>query len=440
MGKEKNSTKKLSFFSIFLLGINGIIGSGTFLLPQEIYQKAGILWGLLTILAAGIATTLIALCYADLAGRFSESGGAWLYSYHAHGKFVGFEVGFFMWFAGIVSISAEIAAILRVFKNIFPQLHNSMVSMLFGIIIIGLLGMINLFGMKSVNLINKLSSSAKLIAIIVFVLIGMFFLKSTNFTPLVSEKISQSGGLFKDISSTYSIVFYMFTGFSFLTIAARQMNNPQKDLPKALIAVMLTVTTIYLFVQAVAIGVLGPELSQSTIPVAYAMKKMVGEWGYYFIIAGSTVSIFGVAFTSSFEVPMIASSLADEHQLLPAIFAKTNKHDAPYISIIVSIVFSAILYTSGSFVFLATCMVCANLVQYVPTILAVMKFKKHNLYPSKGFQLKGGYTVPVLALISSLYLLVGFNLKVILVAVAVFVLGVIIYFINDKEQQKLVKK
>lgn len=430
-----NSAKKLSFFSIFLLGINGIVGSGTFLLPQKIYSDAGVLWGIVCILIAGISTTLIALCYADLAGRFSESGGAWIYSYNAYGKFAGFEVGFFMWFAGVVSISAEIAALLRIFKNIIPGLDNKLYSLAFGIGIILILGIINLFGVSSVKLVSNMSSGLKLAAIAFFIIVSAFFLKTINFQPMVPTDMESSSGLFKGMTSTYSVVFYMFTGFSFLPIAARKMNNPQKNLPKALVAIMISVTIIYAAVQIMAVGVLGPELANTTIPVATAMKKMVGDWGYYLIIAGSTISIFGIAFSSSFEVPMIASSLATEHKLLPAFFGKTNKHDAPYISIIITVIVSIILYSSGSYIFLASCMVCANLVQYVPTILASIKFKKDGKFPSQGFKLKGGYLIPILALISALYLLVSFNYKVILVAVAVFLIALIIYFIDKKKMK-----
>ena len=75
-GGAASNVAKLSFVSVFLLGINGIVGSGTFLLPQEIYKDAGFLLGMGVILFAGLATTLIAFCYADMAGKFSEGGGA----------------------------------------------------------------------------------------------------------------------------------------------------------------------------------------------------------------------------------------------------------------------------------------------------------------------------------------------------------------------------
>ncbi len=69
--------RKLSFMSIYFLGINGVIGSGAFLLPQEIYKDMN-LAGVLVMLFAAVTVSLIALCYADLASRFSNSGAAWI--------------------------------------------------------------------------------------------------------------------------------------------------------------------------------------------------------------------------------------------------------------------------------------------------------------------------------------------------------------------------
>lgn len=87
--------RKLSFMSIYFLGINGVIGSGAFLLPQEIYKDMN-LAGVLVMLFAAVTVSLIALCYADLASRFSNSGAAWIYSYNAFGRFWGVNTDFKM--------------------------------------------------------------------------------------------------------------------------------------------------------------------------------------------------------------------------------------------------------------------------------------------------------------------------------------------------------
>lgn len=82
MKQNSSVPKKLLFISIYFLGINGVIGSGTFLLPSVIYRYMN-LTAVLILLCTALTVSMIALCYADLSSRFKESGAAWLYSYNA---------------------------------------------------------------------------------------------------------------------------------------------------------------------------------------------------------------------------------------------------------------------------------------------------------------------------------------------------------------------
>lgn len=126
--EEENTTatvnpKKLTFISIYFLGINGIIGSGAFLLPQAIYKDMALM-SVFVLICAAVTVSMIALCYADLSSRFSGSGAAWLYSYNAFGRFTGFQVGLFSWFLGSCTVSAEVVALLRTLKNLSPAFQK----------------------------------------------------------------------------------------------------------------------------------------------------------------------------------------------------------------------------------------------------------------------------------------------------------------------------
>lgn len=427
--KNKN---KLSFISIYFLGINAIVGSGAFLLPQEIYKDMGVM-SIAVLLCAAITVSMIALCYADLSSRFSGSGAAWLYSYNAFGKFTGFQIGLFSWFLGCLTLSAEAIALLRTLKNIFPIMGSETVKILFPASLIIILAVINMFGTSLVKLINSISSAFKVFIILFFIVLGAFFIKSTNFSPIVPSTVTDTHSFVSHFGSAFSVVFYMFSGFSFIPVAAAQMKNPEKNIPKALIYVMISVTVLYTLVQTVVIGILGKNIVNYDIPIAEAMKIGVGEWAYAIIIMGMLISIFGVAFAVSFSTPALASSLAEEHNLLPPSIGKKNKYGAPFVAVIMTSIIS-IAMTQFSYIFLVSCIVLVSFIQYVPSILAVIKFKKNNQFPTNGFSLKGGYTVPVLALGISMYLLTNFNLHVVLVMVLVFVLGVIVYFTKIKEK------
>lgn len=371
--------------SIYFLGINGIIGSGAFLLPQTIYKDMNLMSVFVTICAA-LTVSMVALCYADLSSRFTGSGAAWLYSYHAFGRFTGYELGIYTWFLGCCTYAAEIVALLTILKTLSPVFSNHVVYYGIAIGIIVLFTIINLFGRTIVKLVDNLSSAAKMITILIFIIIGAFFIHKMNFTPVIPKAATLGvGPYFKHFGAAFSVVFYMFTGFSF-------------------------------------------------IPIAVAFQKAVGDWGYVLVIAGMLISVIGVAFAGSFNTPSLIASLANEHAMLPKWIGKKNKHDAAWVAILLSAIITMILITQ-SYLFLVSCIVLASFIQYVPSILAVIKFKHTNEFPNNGFKLPFSYVIPAFALIISCYMVTNFTWKTILVGVVVGVLAAVAYFFIEKDEK-----
>lgn len=371
--------------SIYFLGINGVIGSGAFLLPQTIYKDMNLMSVFVTICAA-LTVSMVALCYADLSSRFTGSGAAWLYSYHAFGRFTGYELGIYTWFLWCCTYAAEIVALLTILKTLSPVFSNHAVYYGIAIGIIVLFTIINLFGRTIVKLVDNLSSAAKMITILIFIIIGAFFIHKMNFTPVIPKAATLGvGPYFKHFGAAFSVVFYMFTGFSF-------------------------------------------------IPIAVAFQKAVGDWDYVLVIAGMLISVIGVAFAGSFNTPSLIASLANEHAMLPKWIGKKNKHDAAWVAILLSAIITMILITQ-SYLFLVSCIVLASFIQYVPSILAVIKFKHTNEFPNNGFKLPFGYVIPALALIISCYMVTNFTWKTILVGVVVGVLAAVAYFFIEKDEK-----
>ena len=211
------------------------------------------------------------------------------------------------------------------------------------------------------------------------------------------------------------------------------MKDPAKNIPRALIAVMISVTILYTLMLLIAIGILGHKMSWYTIPIANAFKAAVGEWGYIVIIVGVLLSIFGVAFTCSFNTPALIASLSLEHHLLPDWVGKKNKFDAPWVGIILTAAVTLLLITQ-SYLFLVGCIVLASFVQYVPSIFAVIKFKHTDQYPNHGFKLPGGDTIPILALLVACYLVFNFTWETMLLSIVVAAVTAILYFFLGKKR------
>ena len=430
MKQNSSVPKKLSFISIYFLEINDVIGSGTFLLPSVIYRYMN-LTAVLILLCTALTVSMIALCYADLSSRFKGSGAAWLYSYNAFGRFTGYELGIFTWFLGCCTLAAKIVALLTTLKSFLPVFDNHVVYYGTAMGLIILFAIINFFGWDLVKAVNNISAAAKILTLIVFIIVGVFFIHKANFSPVIpAAAMTGAGPFLKHFGAAFTPIFYLFTGFSFLPIAAKQMNNPEKNIPRVLIAVMISVTILDALMMIVAIGIAGSRLGGYPTPLASVFGDAIGKWGYTVIIVGMLISIFGVAFSASFNAPSLVASLANEHGMLPKVIGKKNKHDAPWVGIILTAAFA-----TQSYLFLVSCTVLASFVQYVPSILAVIKFKHTNEFPNHGFKLPGKYIIPALALVVSCYMVTNFTAKTLLVGTVVTVFAAAAYFFIDKDEE-----
>lgn len=419
--------KKISPFSAFLLGVDGMVGSAIFLLPGSLYSKAGnSLIGIL--LVSGVSALLLALCYAALSSETKQNGAAWLYAYKEFGRFAGFEVGFFTWFQGVITITTEIAAFLTSLKLFIPQLSDKLVYDISGIAIVLVIAIIGLMGDRVSSIADNIATFLKIGVLLIFVLAGIWFIHRINF-------VSNAHYSFHSVNNAFSNAFYMFTGFAFLPVAAAQMRNPRKNLPRELLAVIISVTLLYIATVVVAIGTVGPSIAHSSLPLAIAFAKHFGNLGKIIITVGTVGSVLGVAISLSYSTPYVASSLANEHQLLPQFFGKKSKSGAPYVAIIITAGLCALLILSGGYLFLVPCTIIISLVQYFSTSLVMFvkqwrRQRHQEQLPQGAFNLRGGILVPVLSLLVCVYILVNLKLKVILFGVIALICGVALYFID----------
>lgn len=432
LGNTSGSTvKKLGFYSVFFLGINSIIGSGIFLLPNKAYSDVGTASILVILLNTLLALTL-ALCFAESASRFSRNGSAFVYAKEAFGNFVGFEVGIFTWFIGIASFSAEVQGLLTALASLYPSFNDPFINKISVIIICIFLGLLNYSGVKFSKILNNVITVSKLIPLFFFVILGVFFIKGSEFTPILPKMMDGlSTGMFGAATLT---IFYAFTGFDLMAVASEDMDNPKKNLPKAIISAIAFCSIFYLLIMMVSIGTLGDKLGSTSVPIAAATAAMIGNAGFMFITIGSLVSISGITIALSFIAPHSAQALA-ENGYLPAIFKEKSRFDTPGYAIALTTLIVIALATYGNFIFLAGLTVVARLVEYIPTALSVIILRRKADAPPANYQIPFGYLIPGFALVVALWLLFQASTEKLLFGAGGLVLGMIFYriFLANKK-------
>jgi len=391
------SRNKLGFWSIVLLGINGVIGSGIFLLPGKAMDLMGP-GSIFVYLFVALVVMTIALCFAECAGRFSRDGAAYVYAREAFGNFVGFEVGIMSWAIRIIAWAAMAVGFATALSAVWPAaLHGPNKAIIVVTILVGL-SILNLLGVKPVKLVNNLVTAGKLLPLVIFILIGLFFMQGSRFVPMFPKGISADG-----FGTTGLLIFYAFTGFEALAVAAEDMEEPRKNLPLALMVVMGFCGIVYIAVQAIAVGTLGPALAKSAAPVADAASIFMGSGGKWLVTLGTLVSIGGINVAASFGAPRTGVALAQDH-IVPQKLAELNRFGVPYGSILLTVLIAIPVALSGSFVQLAAISMVSRFAQYLPTCLAVLVLRRRKDLP-QGFRIPFGPVIPVAATLICVWLL-----------------------------------
>ena len=396
MGTDKKD--KFGLWSIVLLGINGIIGTGIFLLPNRAYALMGPS-SLLILLFDAFLAGCLALCFAEVAGFFSRNGGPYLYAKAAFGDFVGYEVGVLKLVVTIIAWAAMAVGFATALGAAFPFFAGDTMKNLIAAVLIGGLTIMNIAGVKISKILNNIMTISKLVPLCVFIAVGLFFVNGSNFTPFVPTHMAD--GAFANAAIT---MFFAYTGFEAIAVAAEDFKDPKKDLPRGIILTMIIVTIIYMLVVGISIGILGPDLAVDKAPIQTAFGRAVGPVGAYFILIGTLFSMGGINLAESFIAPRACTSLAEDG-MLPAFLNRRTSWGTPWASSVVVAILSILLAWSGSFTTLAAISAVSRFTQYLPTVLSVIVFRRKWKDRERTYKIPGGIFVPVVAFLTSLWML-----------------------------------
>ena len=423
------NNKKWNLTTVVLYGINCVIGSGIFLLPGSAYKILGP-GSLFAYLFVFVLVMSINLCFAECGSMFEKSGGPYLYARKAFGEFFGYEVGVMKWIVSIIAWATMAVGFTTALTALCPGLSDPFAQKMVAMGIILVLSLINLLGVNIMAYLNNISTIGKLIPMAIFVVGGLFFIRRGNFSPIFPQALTANS-----ISTAVITVFYAFTGFENVGVAAGDMDNPTKNVPKALILSMSIVSLIYFLVQFNCIGILGADLGGSGTPVAQAMEVFLGGKGGLLVTLGTLVSIGGLNIAGSFNTPRCAQALA-EGGLLPAAMGKCNKYNVPYISVIITGILSLLLTLTGSFAQLAAISVISRFSQYIPTCLAVIVLRKKHPEMKAGYRVPFGWVIPSIAVIASVWLLINSDVSKLIAGLGAMLVVAPLYFVMKKVTPK----
>lgn len=411
--------RAVSRWQIVGLSINDVIGSGVFLLPAAAAALLGpaSLWA---VLLAGLAVSLLVLCYAQAASYFDAPGAGYLYAREAFGSLAGFEVGWMLLLTRVATAAALANGLAEAVTHFWPAADVGWPRIAIVAGSLGLLSAINVVGVRAAAHTGVLLAVGKLLPLALFVAIGAFHVDASLASPAGAPMSMRTLG------EAALLLLFAYAGFENLPAAAGEYRNPRRDVPFALLTMIATVTLIYVSVQWVALGTL-PGLAQSTTPLAEAAARFSGEALALLMTVGAAISILGTSSNTVMMAPRYLLALAEDGYGPRALARIHPRLRTPVVAVLVIGVISLLLALSGTFVQLALLSVVSRLCTYVGTAASVLVLRHRHGDREGALRLPGGPAIPVAAIVLSLGLLASASAANLAAGGVALVLGAVIH-------------
>ena len=422
MTTDEGLKREVGTWGLSLNIINVVIGSGIFVLPAIVSESLGPA-GIFAYIICAVLISLVMLCFAELGSKITVTGGAYKYIETAFGKYAGFlTTNLFIFGASLMAAAAVANAMADTLSYLFPIFLNQAFRVCFFMLMFGGLAIINVVGVKQGITLVKITTIAKLIPILILIVFGVSSVVPANLVIHHLPAISEFGKI-------SVILIFAFQGAENSLSIGGEVKDPQRSFPRAIFFSFAIILAVYLAVQIISQGVLGDSFSNfKQAPLAEVARRVVGPFGVTLLTVGAAVSMFGYLSSDSMNMPRVLFRSALDNIIPIKPLARVhNKFHTPYLSVISFTTLGCFFAIVGEFKQLAILASSSVLLIYLGVALATIKLRSK---PATGHQFKiyGGYTIPILAIITIIWFLssLGLNEKI---GIAVYIIILtVIYF------------
>jgi APA family basic amino acid/polyamine antiporter len=469
--------KSLNLFDTTLLVAGSMIGSGIFIVSSDIARSVGSAgWLLIVWILSGVITLLAALSYGELAGMMPQAGGQFVYIKKAFGNLTAFVYGWTVFLVIQTGVIAAVAVAFAKFTGVFiPFFEEGNVMLQIGMIkitsaqllaitIIAILTFINTRGIENGKAIQRIFTSAKLLALFALIIVGIYYgfhtdVFSNNMihawdakqlitkTDLTTHEFLPLSGMALASAIGVAMIGSLFSSDAWnnVTFIAGEVEKPQRNIPLGLFLGVSIVTIIYVLANVAYLCLLpldGSADSDSVIGqgIMFAQKDRVGtaalfvvfgDVAKYLMAALIMVSTFGCNNGLILAGSRLFQSMAKEGLFFKKA-TKLNKYNVPQNALILQGIWASALCLSGSYGDLLDYATFSSLLFYIITIVGLFVLRKKMPVAHRPYKAFGYPFVPALYIVLTslvcLDLLVykTFNTGMGLVIIAI---GVPVYFL-----------
>ncbi|MFE7663709.1 MULTISPECIES: basic amino acid/polyamine antiporter [Streptomyces] len=433
---------KLTMMTLTAMVVGSMVGAGVFSLPRRFAQETGVAGALIAWLIAGTGMLMLALVFQFLAVRRPElDAGVYAYAKAGFGEYLGFFSAFGYWASACVGNVTYWVLIMSTIGAIAPALGDGDTVLAVILSSAGLWAFFFLIrrGVKEAAAVNRIVTVAKVVPIVVFVILALFFFKPHVFAENFGGA-DYAGPLFHQVRETMLATVFVFLGVEGANVYSRHAKR-RADVGRATVLGFLSVFAVFASVTVVSYGILPMgEIAELRQPsMAGVLEAAVGTWGKVFVSAGLIVSVLGAYLAWSLmaaEVLFVAAKDKD----MPRFLARSSAGDVPVPALMMTTLLSQVvlvitLFSGDAFNFALD---LTSALSLIPFLLAAAFALKISL-PLAGAARESGRTtgqliIAALATVYTAFLLYAAGLSYFLMSFILYAPATFLFVQARREQ------
>ncbi|MFE2295897.1 basic amino acid/polyamine antiporter [Streptomyces sp. NPDC059452] len=434
---------KLTLLTLTAMVVGSMVGAGVFSLPRRFAQETGVAGALIAWAVAGTGMLMLAFVFQTLAVRRPDlDAGVYAYAKAGFGEYLGFFSAFGYWASACVGNVTYWVLIMSTVGAVAPVLGNGDTVTAVVVSSVGLWGFFLLIrrGVKEAAAINRIVTVAKIVPIVFFVILALFYFEPSVFADNFGGT-DYAGSLFGQVRGTMLATVFVFLGVEGASVYSRHAKR-REDVGRATVLGFLSVFAVFASVTIVSYGLLPmAEIAELRQPsMAGVLESAVGTWGQVFVSVGLIVSVLGayLAWTlMAAEVLFVAAKDKD----MPRFLKRSTAGDVPDAALLMTTCLSQVvlvvtLFSDDAFNFALD---LTSALSLIPFLLAAAFAVRIARRPGRRTDVVGRSTrrelvIAVVATLYTAFLLYAAGLKFVLVSFILYAPATLLFIKSRREQ------
>lgn len=438
MSSDGHFEKSLNAKDLVALGIGAVIGSGIFVLPGTVAATTTGPAIIFSFILAALVSSLVAMAYSEMSTAMPVAGSAYSYGNVIFGEVIGWVLGWALILEYMLSVSAVSTGWSAYFANLISPLvkiptalsgaynpANGTYIDIVAVVIVLLIGLLLRGGLRQSKRVENAMVLFKIIIILAFIVIGFFFIKSSNYSPLIPERVNGAFGWRGVITGT-SMVFFAFLGFDALSSSAAEVKNPKRNMPIGIIGTLIIAAILYGLMGFVLTGMVHYSKLNVADPAAFALQQVGQNWASLIITIGALIGMATMMYTMTYAASRLIYAVGRDG-LLPGGVGKLNKQGNPNRALTVATVVIALFSGLVPLDALVDLVNVGTLLAFVVVSLGILPLRRRQDVNHDGYKMPGYPVMPIISALLTGFLITQLHAETLISAGVWFVLGLILY-------------